>query len=70
MSMLPLREGILELPADPIVGVETWLIEAQRAGLPEPTAMNLATVTGEGRPQSRIVLLKGRNDVADRFSRI
>lgn len=59
MSMLPLREGILELPADPISGVEAWLIEAQRAGLPEPTSMNLATVTGEGRPQSRIVLLKG-----------
>ena len=59
MSMLPLREGILELPSDPIAGVEAWLNEAQRAGLPEPTAMNLATVTGEGRPQSRIVLLKG-----------
>ncbi len=57
--MLPLCEGTLELPSDPIAGVETWLVEAQRAGLPEPTSMNLATVTAEGRPQSRIVLLKG-----------
>ncbi len=35
------------------------LAQAQAAGEPEPTAMNLATVSAQGRVSSRIVLLKG-----------
>ncbi|MEO8461149.1 MAG: pyridoxamine 5'-phosphate oxidase [Dokdonella sp.] len=35
------------------------LAEAERAGEPEPTAMNLATVSADQRVHSRIVLLKG-----------
>lgn len=43
---------------DPIQQFETWFKEAVTSNVPEPNAMNLATVNG-GRPASRIVLLKG-----------
>lgn len=36
-----------------------WYDEAQRANLPEPDAMTLATATRHGRPSARMVLLKG-----------
>ncbi len=35
-----------------------WLDEAIRVDVPEPTAMTLATVSADGRPSTRIVLLK------------
>ncbi|MDZ4714131.1 MAG: pyridoxamine 5'-phosphate oxidase [Cytophagales bacterium] len=44
---------------DPLVQFEKWIDEAVKAGVPEPNAMNLATVTASGLPSSRIVLLKG-----------
>jgi pyridoxamine 5'-phosphate oxidase len=37
----------------------TWLADAVAAGLPEPNAMVLSTVSAAGRPRSRSVLLKG-----------
>ncbi len=43
----------------PIAQFQTWLQEAIKAALPEPTAMNIATVSAEGKPSARIVLLKG-----------
>lgn len=46
------------LPEDPMVLFDRWLIEARSASLPDPTAMNLSTVDSQGRPSSRIVLLK------------
>jgi len=58
-DMMKLREGELNLGAEPLVALQVWLNEAVQAGLPEPTAMNLATVDAEGQPSSRIVLLKG-----------
>lgn len=48
-----------ELGADPLVAYRRWLDEAEDAGLPEPGAVTLATVDGEGRPDARIVLLRG-----------
>ena len=45
--------------ADPLKQFEHWLQQALDAQLPEPTAMTLATVGSEGRPSTRIVLLKG-----------
>lgn len=45
--------------ANPIDQFKQWMQEAIKAEIPEPTAMNLATITAEGRPTSRIVLLKG-----------
>lgn len=44
--------------ADPLAQFEDWLATAIAAGLPEPNAMVLSTVTGEGRPRARAVLLK------------
>jgi pyridoxamine 5'-phosphate oxidase len=43
----------------PMQQFERWLQEALTAELPEPTAMTLATVSAEGRPSTRVVLLKG-----------
>ena len=45
--------------ANPFAQFDVWLEEAVTAKVPEPTAMNLATVNEHGRPTSRIVLLKG-----------
>src|SRR5262245_6058791 len=47
-----------DLPADPLQLFSTWLDEATEAGLRLPNAMTLATVTQEGRPTARMVLLK------------
>lgn len=45
--------------ADPLRQFERWLSQALQAGLPEPNAMTLATVGGDGRPSTRVVLIKG-----------
>lgn len=44
---------------DPFIQFSEWLEAAINASVPEPTAMALSTVSKEGRPSSRIVLLKG-----------
>lgn len=45
--------------ADPLRQFERWLQEAIDAQLPEPNAMTLATVGGDLRPSTRVVLIKG-----------
>lgn len=50
------------LPANPILLFETWMEEAIAAGVPEPTAMNLATAGKDAKPSARIVLLKEVSD--------
>ena len=45
--------------ADPLRQFQTWMDEAFAAKVPEPNAMTLATVGADGRPSTRIVLLKG-----------
>ena len=45
--------------AEPLQQFERWLAEAIAAHLPEPNAMTLATVGADGRPSTRIVLIKG-----------
>ena len=44
---------------DPLRQFETWFQEALAAEVPEPNAMTLATVGSDGRPSTRIVLIKG-----------
>ncbi len=44
---------------DPGVQFQRWLDEALAAQLPEPNAMTLATVGANGRPSTRVVLIKG-----------
>jgi pyridoxamine 5'-phosphate oxidase len=48
-----------DLDPDPIVQFNRWLSEAVEAGIKDPNAMTLATVSAEGQPSARIVLLKG-----------
>ncbi len=43
---------------NPLEQTSLWLEEAIKTKINEPTAMNLATVSPNGRPSSRIVLLK------------
>lgn len=45
--------------ADPLQQFQRWLQQALEAQLPEPNAMTVATVGADGRPSSRIVLIKG-----------
>ena len=45
--------------ADPLDQFRLWFDQALKAQLPEPNAMTLATVGADGRPSSRIVLIKG-----------
>ncbi len=44
---------------DPLVQFQSWLQQALQAQLPEPNAMTLATVGADGRPSTRVVLIKG-----------
>lgn len=43
----------------PLQQFETWLTEALQSGIAEPNAMTLATVGPDGRPSTRVVLIKG-----------
>ena len=53
-------EGLDEntIERDPIRHFQAWFDDAIAAKLPMPDAMSLATVTPDGRPTSRMVLLK------------
>jgi pyridoxamine-phosphate oxidase len=56
-SKYSLDESSVQL--DPLEQFRKWFNESIKAEVPEPNAMNLATVNEMGRPSSRIVLLKG-----------
>lgn len=66
MSIADLRQeymlaGLSEAEAqrDPMAQFERWFKDALDAGVPLANAMTLATVTAEGAPDGRVVLLKG-----------
>jgi pyridoxamine 5'-phosphate oxidase len=46
------------LPAEPMELFDAWMGDVIREGLPEPTAVVLATVSADLRPRARMVLLK------------
>ncbi len=48
-----------DLAADPVSMFDRWFEEARAAGLHEPNAMVVSTVSAQGWPSSRMVLLKG-----------
>jgi pyridoxamine 5'-phosphate oxidase len=57
-----------DLGPDPMAAFDRWMDEAQRnSGRPNPNAMTLCTVGADGRPQGRVVLLKGRDAQGLRF---
>jgi pyridoxamine 5'-phosphate oxidase len=47
---------------DPIAEFERWYEDALAAGVRQPDAMTLATVTANGRPAARTVLLRGLDE--------
>ena len=49
------------LDPDPVAQFSRWLADAEAAGLPEPNAMVLATVSAAGQPRGRTVLLKSHD---------
>jgi len=55
------RDALEETDAaiDPLRQFQHWMDEAYAAKVPEPNAMTLATVGANGRPSTRIVLIKG-----------
>jgi pyridoxamine 5'-phosphate oxidase len=59
-------EGLLSdtsiFGANPVDLFTTWMSDAVAAKEPEPNAMCLATVSAEGRPSARFVLLKGYDE--------
>ncbi len=50
------------LAPDPLAMFDRWFANAQGAGLYEPNAMVLSTVSEDGSPSSRMVLLKGLSE--------
>jgi pyridoxamine 5'-phosphate oxidase len=50
------------LPSDPVVLFRRWFDDAERAGIPLPDAIALATASADGRPSIRHVLLRGIED--------
>lgn len=53
--------------ADPWIQWRRWFVDAAAAGLHEPNAMVVATVSPEGQPSARTVLLKGITGGGFRF---
>ena len=54
---MPLLES--RAPSDPLTLFRRWYAEAERAGVPQPDAMTLATAGGRCVPSARMVLFKG-----------
>jgi pyridoxamine 5'-phosphate oxidase len=48
--------------ADPLQQFDLWMQQALSAELPEPNAMTVATVGADGRPSTRVVLIKGYDE--------
>lgn len=49
---------VVDVSPDPIAQFRVWFDAALAANIPEPNAMHLSTVTADGRPDGRIVLIK------------
>src|SRR5690242_5340789 len=56
-----------DVPAEPFSLFDRWFAEASDAGLYEPNAMVVASVSESGQPSSRMVLLKGVSEEGWRF---
>ena len=59
------KQGSLEessIDQNPIAQLRSWLEQATQAGVIEPNAMTVSGVGANGRPSSRVVLLRGLED--------
>ncbi|WP_019546381.1 pyridoxine/pyridoxamine 5'-phosphate oxidase [Streptomyces sulphureus] len=74
LRALPVFEGELpsfdasSAPASPLELFTEWLHAAVDAGVPEPHAMTLATADAEGRPSSRVLILKDADEEGWQFA--
>lgn len=55
------------MTGDPMTQFARWMADAEAQGVPEPTAMVLATISAEGRPRARTVLLKAHDQAGFTF---
>lgn len=56
-----------DLADSPILQWHRWYDDAEAAGLPEPHAMTIGTLDGDGLPDARIVLARGVDDTGLTF---
>ena len=56
------RPNLINSDKNPIILFKEWFEEAKKTEINDPNAMNLATVSLNGKPSSRIVLLKSFNE--------
>ena len=59
----PVPRGLSEdqIADEPMTQFARWMAAALASDMPEPTAMVLSTITAEGHPRARTVLLKAHN---------
>tara|TARA_Y100000748_G_scaffold286391_1_gene269681 strand:- start:42 stop:644 length:603 start_codon:yes stop_codon:yes gene_type:complete len=53
---------LIDASQEPILKTHDWIQEAKKKGVGLPHALNLSSVSGEGQPSSRMVLLKRLSD--------
>ena len=59
---LLIENKALQRTDDPIAFFKTWLAQAEKSGIILPESMSVSSCTKEGRPSSRMVLLKEADD--------
>ena len=59
---MPTESNLINSNINPLSLFEDWFEEAKKSEINDPNAMNLATISREGKPSSRIVLLKSYNE--------
>src|SRR5260370_34145951 len=55
------------MAGEPMTQFALWMSDAEALGLPEPTAMVLATASADGRPRARTVPLKTHDQTGFTF---
>src|SRR5690349_2491779 len=68
-SATPGPRGLSEdqIAGEPMAQFARWMDDALASGLPEPTAMVLSSITAEGGPRARTVLLKAHDQAGFTF---
>ncbi len=68
-SAAPGPRGLSEdqIAGEPMTQFALWMADALASGIPEPTAMVLSTITEQGRPRARTVLLKAHDQAGFTF---
>ena len=56
------ESNIINSNTNPLLLFEEWFEDAKKNEINDPNAMNLATISSDGKPSSRIVLLKSFNE--------